>query len=94
MAGLSKRLAKLEATVRTVRAKSPWSVSITEVEKVALALLSAADRGLVQQARALGGAASLCDSHPDVWNRWDAALGKAIDETGFPVRFQALDWDL
>jgi hypothetical protein len=51
MTHLSKRLAKLEATVQ---AKSPWSVSITEVDKFALALLSAADRGLVLQARTRG----------------------------------------
>jgi hypothetical protein len=40
MTSLSKRLAKLEVTVRTVRAESPRSVSAAEVDEVALALLS------------------------------------------------------
>jgi hypothetical protein len=90
MAHLSKRLAKLEATVQ---AKSPWTVRVTEVDKVALALLSAADRDLVEQARARGPISSLCNSHPGVWDRWDDALGEAIRRTGFPVRFHAMDWE-
>ena len=92
MTHLSKRLAKLESTVQAVRAKSSWSVSTTDVDKVALAMLSAADRELVEHARANGGVALLSDSHPNVWDRWDNALGKAIDETGFPIRFHAIDW--
>jgi len=67
-------------------------VSTTDVDKVALAMLSAADRELVEHARANGGVALLSDSHPNVWDRWDNALGKAIDETGFPIRFHAIDW--
>jgi hypothetical protein len=90
MAHLSKRLAKLEAAVQS---KSPWSVSAAEVDRVARALLSTADRDLVEQARTRGPISSLCNSHPGVWDRWDDALGEAIRRTGFPVRFHAMDWE-
>jgi hypothetical protein len=91
MTHLSKRLAKLEAAVA---ANSPWSVSSAEVDKVALGLLSAADRDLVQQARARGNVTSLEESHAAVWDSWDAALGEAIRRTGYPVRFHAIDWEM
>lgn len=91
MTKLSKRLAKLEATVQ---AKSLWKVSATEVDELALEMLSADDHDLVQQARKHGGIASLCESHSAVFNRWDAALGPAIEQTGFPVRVHAVDWEL
>jgi len=91
MIKLSKRLAKLEATVQ---AKTPWRVSALEVNEVALAKLSIFDRELVDHARAHGGVTTLCDSRPTVWERWDAALGAAIEQTGFPVRVRAIDWEL
>ena len=91
MTHLSKRLAKLEASSPV---KSSWSVSAAEVDRVALALLSETDRDLVEHARDHGGVGSLCRSDPAVWNRWEAALAKAFKKTGFPVQFNAIDWEM
>ena len=57
-------------------------------------MLSAADRDQVQQARAHVGGTSLCNSRPEVWERWDVALGMALAQTGSPLRIHAEDWEL
>lgn len=87
---LSKRLKKLE---RTLLEEPRWSVTAAEVDAAALSELSAADRDLVQQAMARRSSLWLMESHPEVWSRWEVALARGFEETGFPIRFRADDWE-
>jgi hypothetical protein len=91
MASLPKRIKILEAVLQ---AASFRSVSATEVDRLALGKLSAVDRNLIQQARTRSTIGIFIESHAEVWQRWDAALGEAMRELDYPIRFHANDWDL
>jgi hypothetical protein len=93
VSNLRNRMAKLEKLESIAQETSGPTVSVTDVYKAALAILSAADRALVIEANTGGSIVSLADSNPVVWERFDAALGEATTQTGFPIRFLALDWE-
>ena len=87
---LSKRLKRLEGTLLE---QPHRSVSAAEVDAAALSELSAADRDLVQQAMAKHSSLWLMESHPEVWSRWEVALARGFETTGFLIRFRADDWE-
>jgi hypothetical protein len=90
MNGLSKRLQKLEAAT----CKPEWSSQVAELCDRAGRKLSLADRDLLKEAEALLDRVpfgSMSEAHQSVWDRWEEAFAKAVEETRFPWPLTATD---
>jgi hypothetical protein len=90
MNGLSKRLQKLEAAF----CGPVWSTQLVDLCDCARRKLSVADRDLLKEAEALLDRVpfgSLSEAHQSVWDRWEDAFDRAVDETRFPWPLMATD---
>ncbi len=82
MTSLKKRLQNLEAQRE---AKPRWVDFTADVLPVALTKLCPEDRERVTRV-------GYCVNEPGLFERWDAALAAAFDETKCPYRFTADDF--
>jgi hypothetical protein len=90
MNGLSKRLQKLEVA----SCQTDWSSQLAELCDCARRKLSVADRDLLKEAEMLLDRVpfgSLSDAHRAVWDRWEDAFDKSVEETRFPWPLMAAD---
>jgi hypothetical protein len=90
MNALSKRLQKLEAAT----CKPEWSSQLAELCDCARRKLSLVDRDLLDEAEMLLDRApfgSMSEPHRAVWDRWEDAFDRAVEETRFPWPLMAAD---
>jgi len=86
---MSRRLKKLEANRPC---PDSWNFDAREIQRVALAKLSPADRELWPDLYVLR-TPDYTEAHHAAWNRWDVALQAACRETGSSMIVAAMDWE-
>ena len=88
---LHRRLQRLETAIRE---SGKWSTPIQTVVDCARRKLSGADCDLLKEVDALldrAPHASLSEAHRAVWDRWEDAFARAVEETRFPFFLTATD---
>lgn len=90
MNSLSRRLQRLEAGT----CETDWSSQLAELCDCARRKLSVADRDLLKETEAVLDQRpyeNLSELHRAVWDRWEDAFDKAVEETRFPWLLTATD---
>jgi hypothetical protein len=85
---LSKRLQKLEAIC------PPVFCDGSKVIDVAQAKMTMDERILVCEYRAWKPDKVYTEAQRAAYAKWERSLAEATEETGFPIKMQAIDWDV
>jgi hypothetical protein len=90
MIDLHRRLQKLEAAT----CKPEWGYQFAELCDCARRKLSVTDRDLLKETEALLDQRpyeNLSEAHQSVWDSWEDAFARAVEETRFPWPLTATD---
>jgi hypothetical protein len=86
---MTRRLKKLEANRPC---PDPWIFDAAEIQRVALAKLSPADRELFPELYVIR-SPDYTDAHSTAWRNWEVALAAALVETKSSLLLAAQDWE-